>query len=128
MGRIPLIASSHESLPKANLTFKKVKGTRPCRHYPWDPLFDPLTRPDFYEVNYKVQRNPDWCIQLPNTTNVSSIDGHNMMWAWSQSTFGQTFVDPKFDPPIRISESPFLIVADYLRVKQDLEILLRLGS
>ncbi|GAB0203425.1 hypothetical protein GRJ2_002808100 [Grus japonensis] len=53
-GSNPLFTSTKGNIPAGNVTFDKYTRTYSCHRYPWDPLFDPLAKPDFYEANYST--------------------------------------------------------------------------
>ncbi|XP_032843968.2 uncharacterized protein LOC116960489 [Tyto alba] len=81
----PLISSGNQTHIRGNNAFSSVNLSRPCEYYPWDPTFDPLAKPDYYEADYTLNITVKWCVRLPNTRAVGPFDSKNLMWFWSRT-------------------------------------------
>ncbi|XP_075277794.1 uncharacterized protein LOC142361456 [Opisthocomus hoazin] len=85
VGPESLVAFSNSSRVVGNKAFSNLSLTWFCEHYPWDPKFDPLKRPSYYEANYVTNLTVSWCVELPRVVATTTRDLSNLMWAWSRS-------------------------------------------
>lgn len=101
----PLVSLGNHSHVRGNNAFSPFISPWKCEYYPWDPIFDPLTIPDYYEADYNLNVTVKWCIKLPNMRAVGPLDKGNLMWFWSRNV---TVIEPLQSAKSRRWEHSFL--------------------